>query len=135
MPAWGPDGAGVNGQLDILSGHISSYYTVQDRCRGRALSVGACRRPGNKQGADHRWVCPLTGPVLRYLRAVGSWALRSNAGFGADWKIDKFPSVPPAGCGAAYSPAEVDPEFTPRVIRQWLGGVGAGTLYIEPGSP
>ena len=27
------------------------------------------------------------------------------------------------------------PEFTARAIREWLGGVGAGTLYIEPGSP
>ena len=27
------------------------------------------------------------------------------------------------------------PEFTVRAIREWLGGVGAGTLYIEPGSP
>ena len=27
------------------------------------------------------------------------------------------------------------PEFTARAIREWLGGVGARTLYIEPGSP
>ncbi len=27
------------------------------------------------------------------------------------------------------------PEFTARVVREWLGGVGARTLYIEPGSP
>ena len=27
------------------------------------------------------------------------------------------------------------PEFTARAVREWLGGVGAGTLYIEPGSP
>jgi transposase InsO family protein len=27
------------------------------------------------------------------------------------------------------------PEFTSRAVREWLGGVGAGTLYIEPGSP
>ena len=27
------------------------------------------------------------------------------------------------------------PEFTARAIRQWLGRVGARTLYIEPGSP
>ena len=26
-------------------------------------------------------------------------------------------------------------EFTARVVREWLGGVGAKTLYIEPGSP
>ena len=27
------------------------------------------------------------------------------------------------------------PEFTARAIREWLGAVGAGTLYIESGSP
>ena len=27
------------------------------------------------------------------------------------------------------------PEFTPRAVREWLGRVGARTLYIEPGSP
>ena len=27
------------------------------------------------------------------------------------------------------------PEFLARDLRQWLGKIGAGTLYIEPGSP
>ena len=27
------------------------------------------------------------------------------------------------------------PEFTAKAIREWLAGVGARTLYIEPGSP
>ena len=27
------------------------------------------------------------------------------------------------------------PEFTARAVREWLGRVGARTLYIEPGSP
>ena len=27
------------------------------------------------------------------------------------------------------------PEFTARAVREWLANVGAGTLYIEPGSP
>jgi transposase InsO family protein len=27
------------------------------------------------------------------------------------------------------------PEFVARDLRKWLGKVGAGTLYIEPGSP
>ena len=27
------------------------------------------------------------------------------------------------------------PEFTARAVREWLGKVGAKTLYIEPGSP
>ena len=27
------------------------------------------------------------------------------------------------------------PEFTDRAVREWLGNLGAKTLYIEPGSP
>ena len=27
------------------------------------------------------------------------------------------------------------PEFTAKVVREWLGHIGARTLYIEPGSP
>jgi transposase InsO family protein len=27
------------------------------------------------------------------------------------------------------------PEMTAKIVRQWLAGVGAKTLYIEPGSP
>jgi transposase InsO family protein len=27
------------------------------------------------------------------------------------------------------------PEFTAKVVRQWLGSVGVKTLFIEPGSP
>jgi len=27
------------------------------------------------------------------------------------------------------------PEFVAKELRKWLGNVGAGTLYIEPGSP
>ncbi len=34
-----------------------------------------------------------------------------------------------------YIRSDNRPEFTARAVRAWLGGVGAGTLYIEPGSP
>jgi putative transposase len=34
-----------------------------------------------------------------------------------------------------YSRSDNDPEFTARKMRKWLGSLGAGTLYIEPGSP
>ena len=34
-----------------------------------------------------------------------------------------------------YIQSDNGPEFTARAVRAWLGGVGAGTLYIEPGSP
>ena len=27
------------------------------------------------------------------------------------------------------------PEMTAKIVRDWLGSVGAKTLYIEPGSP
>lgn len=34
-----------------------------------------------------------------------------------------------------YLRSDNGPEFTARVVRQWLPKVGTGTLYIEPGSP
>ena len=27
------------------------------------------------------------------------------------------------------------PEFTAKAVRAWLGRIGVGTLFIEPGSP
>ncbi len=35
----------------------------------------------------------------------------------------------------AYIRSDNGPEFTAKAVRQWLGRVGVGTLYIEPGSP
>ena len=29
----------------------------------------------------------------------------------------------------------IGPEFTAKAVRQWLGRIGVGTLFIEPGSP
>lgn len=34
-----------------------------------------------------------------------------------------------------YSRVDNGPEFTAKAVRQWLGKLGAGTLFIEPGSP
>ena len=34
-----------------------------------------------------------------------------------------------------YIRSDNGPEFTATAIREWLGKVGAKTLYIEPGSP
>jgi len=35
----------------------------------------------------------------------------------------------------AYLRSDNGPEFTAKVIRQWLTRLGVGTLFIEPGSP
>ena len=35
----------------------------------------------------------------------------------------------------AYIPSDNGPEFTAAAVRKWLGQVGVGTLFIEPGSP
>ena len=34
-----------------------------------------------------------------------------------------------------YVRSDNGPEFTATAVREWLGRVGATTLYIEPGSP
>jgi len=35
----------------------------------------------------------------------------------------------------AYLRSDNGPEFTAKLVRQWLGALGVGTLFIEPGSP
>jgi len=35
----------------------------------------------------------------------------------------------------AYLRSDNGPEFTAKAVREWLGEIGVGTLYIEPGSP
>jgi len=35
----------------------------------------------------------------------------------------------------AYLRSDNGPEFIATSVRDWLGGIGVGTLYIEPGSP
>lgn len=35
----------------------------------------------------------------------------------------------------AYIRSDNGPEFTATAVRDWLGGLGVGTLFIEPGSP
>jgi transposase InsO family protein len=35
----------------------------------------------------------------------------------------------------AYIRSDNGPEFTAAAVRKWLGQVGVGTLFIEPGSP
>ena len=35
----------------------------------------------------------------------------------------------------AYLRSDNGPEFVAKAVREWLGKVGVGTLYIEPGSP
>ena len=34
-----------------------------------------------------------------------------------------------------YSDLDNGPEFVAGELRKWLGNLGTGTLYIEPGSP
>ncbi len=34
-----------------------------------------------------------------------------------------------------YLRSDNGPEFGARELRKWLGSLGTGTLYIEPGSP
>lgn len=37
--------------------------------------------------------------------------------------------------GLGYIRSDNGPDFTPKAVRQWLGQLDVGTLFIEPGSP
>ena len=40
-----------------------------------------------------------------------------------------------SGLSLSHIRSDNGPGFTSRAVREWLGSVGARTLYIEPGSP
>ena len=56
-----------------------------------------------------------------------SKALLEKSGL-ARWDAQAFIFVP------EHIRSDNGPEFTSRAVREWLGNVGAKTLYIEPGS-
>jgi putative transposase len=49
--------------------------------------------------------------------------------------MDRLSQLFVARAVPAYLRSDNGSEFTAKEIRDWLGKIGVGTLYIEPGSP
>ena len=114
--------------------------------RGRLwLNDGSCvrLRPEHK---DHVWSYDFmidrtaNGKAFKVLNIIDEYtreclATLVNRKIKADDVIDQlfnlfvFRSIP------EHIRSDNGPEFTARVVRKWLAGLGVKTLFIEPGSP
>ncbi len=119
---------------------------VKQPKRGRLWSDdGSCvrLRPAWK---DHVWACDFVhlrlydGKEVRLLTVIDEYSseclairpahsIRSAGVMEVLAGLMVFRGVPD------HIRSDNGPEFTSRAVREWLGRVGARTLYIEPGSP
>jgi putative transposase len=118
----------------------------KQRARSRLwLNNGSCvrLRPGRK---NHVWsydfVSALThdGRTLRLLTLIDEWtrkclAIRVARRLNSYDLIETLAEVMLVHGIPEHMRSDNGPEFAAKKLRRWLAGVGAKTLYIEPGSP
>jgi putative transposase len=118
----------------------------KQRPRGRLwLHDGSCIRL-RPERANHVWsydfVKAMThdGRALRILVLIDEYtreclALRVERRLGSLQVIEVLADVMLLRGIPEHIRSDNGPEFVARELRKWLGKVGTGTLYIEPGSP
>jgi putative transposase len=118
----------------------------KQRSRGRLwLNDGSCvrLRPARP---NHVWsydfVAALThdGRTLKILTLIDEYArecltLRVERRLGGEAIIETLAAVMTTHGIPRHLRSDNGPEFIARDLRNWLSGVGAAPLYIEPGSP
>jgi len=118
----------------------------KQRPRGRLwLNDGSCvrLRPAHP---NHVWsydfVAAVThdGRKLKILTLIDEYtrechALRVARRLGSEEVIETLAAVMTTDGIPEYLRSDNGPEFIASALRQWLSGVGAAPLYIEPGSP
>ena len=62
-------------------------------------------------------------------------AIRAGRSIRSSDVIETVAELMTAGGVPEHIRSDNGPEFTAKAVREWLGKVGAKTLYIEPGSP
>jgi putative transposase len=114
--------------------------------RGRLwLNDGSCVRL-RPERPNHVWsydfVAALThdGRTLKILTLLDEYtrecrALRVERRLGCEEVIETLAAVMTTDGIPEYLRSDNGPEFIASALRQWLSGVGAVPLYIEPGSP
>jgi putative transposase len=117
----------------------------KQRPRGRLwLNDGSCVRL-RPERANHVWsydfVSAMThdGRTLRMLTLIDEYtreslAIRVARRLGRYEVIEALADVMLFRGIPEYIRSDNGPEFVAKELRQWLAKVGAGTLYIEPGS-
>ena len=94
--------------------HVWSYDFVQDRTH---------------QGRSYRMLTVIDGHSRECL------AIRTARRLNSDDVLDTLSQLMTARGIPNYIRSDNGPEMTAGCVREWLGKVGAQTLYIEPGSP
>lgn len=114
--------------------------------RGRLwLNDGSCIRLRSEH-RNHVWSYDFVtawtrdGRVLRLLTLIDEFtreclAIRVARSINAHQVIELLADVMITRGIPEHIRSDNGPEFTAKVIRSWLAGIGTKTLYIEPGSP
>ena len=114
--------------------------------RGRLwLNDGSCVRLRPEQ-RDHLWAYDFVqirtsnGRALRLLNIIDEYtreclAIRAQRSSRSSDVIDTLAGLMTVRGVPEQIRSVNGPEFTPRAVWKWLGGVGARTLHLEPGSP
>ena len=114
--------------------------------RGRLwLNDGSCLRL-RPEWKDHVWAYDFVhirthdGRAVRLLTIMDEYsreclAIRAGRGMRSADVIEVLAELMMIRGVPGYIRSDNGPEFTARAVREWLGRVGARTLYIEPGSP
>jgi putative transposase len=134
----GPEGADL--------GREGLKVPQRQKPRGRLwLNDGSCVRL-RPERANHVWsyefVSAMTheGRTLRLLTLIDEYtreclAIRVARRLGSQEVIETLADVMLVRGIPEYLRSDHGPEFVARELRKWLGKLGTGTLYIEPGSP
>ena len=114
--------------------------------RGRLwLNDGSCVRL-RPQGPNHVWAYDFVlvrtqdSRAVRLLTVIDEYtreclAIRADRQIRSSDVIETLAELMMIRGVPDHIRSDNGPEFTARVVREWLGRVGARTLYIEPGSP
>ncbi len=109
------------------------------------LNDGSCLRlrpdrPNHVWAYDFVMVRTRDGRAVRLLTVIDEYtreclAIRADRHIRSSDVIETLTELMVTRGVPVHIRSDNGPEFTARAIREWLGKVGAKTLYIEPGSP
>ena len=109
------------------------------------LTDGSCirlrpERPNHVWAYDFVLVRTRDGRAVRLLTVIDEYtreclAIRADRHIRSSDVIETLTELMVVRGVPDHIRSDNGPEFTARAIRNWLGKVGAKTLYIEPGSP
>ena len=122
-----------------------NHKRVERIWRREGLNDGSCirlrpERPNHVWAYDFVLVRTHDGRAVRLLTVIDEYtreclAIRADRHIRSSDVIETLTEVMVVRGVPHHIRSDNRPEFTAGAIREWLGKVGAKTLYIEPGSP